>query len=217
LRVLGIVVLGELALDRHLAQRPDLKALALEAGDDLAREPAPEGIGLYEDQRAFHPAAPAARRPLIARPPRTRRPASRARLRAFSAWGRPPAGALPAPRLARSDACGPLVLVYRAGVGGTRARAFGGSPRCRGRLADLAAIAFQLRGGAPARHAPRGRRRRDLGLAVGTDRPRFVERPRAALAALAQFAQAPGAAQVVALDGMLAVRALARLELSQAR
>src|SRR5690242_2609868 len=145
------------------------------------------------------------------------RRASRARLRAFTAWARPPAAALPARRLARSDACGPLVLIGRAGLRGTGACAFDGSGRGRGRLADLAAITFRLRAGAPARHTSRGRRRCDLGLAIGADRPRSVERARAANATLAQFAQTAGAPYVVALDRVLAMRALSRLELSQAR
>ena len=54
LGVLGVVALGQLAGDGHVAQRDDLQALALEAGDDLAAQGAGEGVGLYEDQRSVH-------------------------------------------------------------------------------------------------------------------------------------------------------------------
>ena len=54
LRVLGVVALGQLPLDRHVAQRHDAQPLALEARDDLARQRASEGVRLYKDQRAVH-------------------------------------------------------------------------------------------------------------------------------------------------------------------
>src|SRR5258707_5833883 len=54
LGVLGVVLLGKLPRDRHVAKGDDLQPLALEAGDDLAAERTGEGVGLYEDQRAVH-------------------------------------------------------------------------------------------------------------------------------------------------------------------
>src|SRR5437763_2505618 len=155
---------------------------------------------------------------LLARPCYAATP-SRARPRAAAARARP-STALPARlrRLAGRHARGALFLVCRSRLGGPGARAFYGSGAGRsgaGRrgLAHLGAFAFDLCLRAPARHAARARGLRHLGLAVGADRPRGLERARAALAALAQLAQAVGAAQVVALDAVLAVRALQPLEL----
>ena len=52
--VLGVVPLGQLGGHRHLLERREPQALALEAGDDLAGQVAREGVGLDEDQRALH-------------------------------------------------------------------------------------------------------------------------------------------------------------------
>ena len=54
LGVLGVVLLGELAAGRHVLERDDSQALALEAGDHLAGESAGEGVGLYQDQSPVH-------------------------------------------------------------------------------------------------------------------------------------------------------------------
>ena len=52
--VLGVVLARELAGHRHLPQRRQAQALALEAGDDLAGQVAGKGIRLDEDERALH-------------------------------------------------------------------------------------------------------------------------------------------------------------------
>jgi hypothetical protein len=52
--VLGVVLLGEVLRHLHVAHRHDLQAFVLEAGDDLAGEAAGEGVGLDEDEGAFH-------------------------------------------------------------------------------------------------------------------------------------------------------------------
>ena len=49
LGVLGVVTFGELAVDRHAAQRDDLQALSLEAGDDLTGQPARESSLFFGD------------------------------------------------------------------------------------------------------------------------------------------------------------------------
>src|SRR5215210_1468416 len=54
LPVLRVVLLGEVAVDRHVLHRDDHEALALEPGDDLAGESAPEGVGLHENECAIH-------------------------------------------------------------------------------------------------------------------------------------------------------------------
>ncbi len=54
LGVLGVVALGELGGHRHVRQRGDTKALALEASDDLAGQAPREGVGLYEDECSLH-------------------------------------------------------------------------------------------------------------------------------------------------------------------
>src|SRR5215210_5625396 len=54
LPVLRVVLLGELAVDSHVLHRDDHEALALEPGDDLAGEPAPERVGLHENECAIH-------------------------------------------------------------------------------------------------------------------------------------------------------------------
>src|SRR6185437_130327 len=54
LGVLAVVTLSRVPGDRHVTQGEDAQALALEAGNDLARERAGEGVRLYEDQRAVH-------------------------------------------------------------------------------------------------------------------------------------------------------------------
>ena len=63
------------------------------------------------------------------------------------------------------------------------------------------------RGGAPAAARAGRCEPGHLGLAVGADRPRLVERARAADAALLELAQAARAADEVALDAVVAVRA----------
>ena len=71
-------------------------------------------------------------------------------------------------------------------------------------------------GPTPATHPRRG----DAGhvrLAVGADRPRLVERPRAVRAALLELAQAARAAHEVPLDAVVAVRALPAVDLRQPR
>src|SRR5271166_4090779 len=70
---------------------------------------------------------------------------------------------------------------------------------------------------APAARAARRARPRHLGLAVGTERPGPVERTRAVRTALLQLAQAARAADEVALDAVVAVRAQPAVELVQAR
>src|SRR5918997_2198629 len=54
LGVLGVVLLGELAVHGHVLHRGDAEALALEAPEDLACEAAPERVGLHENQSAVH-------------------------------------------------------------------------------------------------------------------------------------------------------------------
>jgi hypothetical protein len=54
LRVLGVVLLGLRALDGHVLEGGDLQALALEAGDDLARQVALERVRLDQDQGPCH-------------------------------------------------------------------------------------------------------------------------------------------------------------------
>jgi hypothetical protein len=52
-RLLGmfrVVPLGELAVDRHVLERGDAQALALEARDDLTCEVSLESVGLDQDQ-----------------------------------------------------------------------------------------------------------------------------------------------------------------------
>src|ERR1700685_556085 len=51
---LGVVALRQLAIDRRVTQRDDPQALALEAGDYLAAQPAGEGVGLDQYQGAIH-------------------------------------------------------------------------------------------------------------------------------------------------------------------
>ena len=58
LGVLGVVRLGRVARRDEVLEGDDLQALALEAGDDLAGEAPREGVGLDEDEGAFHAAAP---------------------------------------------------------------------------------------------------------------------------------------------------------------
>src|SRR5690349_12147398 len=48
--VLGVVALGEVLVHRHVLQRDDAQALALEAGDDLAGQPARERVRLDQDE-----------------------------------------------------------------------------------------------------------------------------------------------------------------------
>ena len=50
----GVMAFGQLAADGKEPQADDLEALALEAADDLADEPALDGIGLRKDERALH-------------------------------------------------------------------------------------------------------------------------------------------------------------------
>src|SRR5215212_2422720 len=54
LPVLGVVLLGEVALDRHVLHGDDPQALALEPGDDLAGEAPPERVGLHQDECSIH-------------------------------------------------------------------------------------------------------------------------------------------------------------------
>src|SRR5215217_1683568 len=54
LAVLGVVLFGQVALDGHVLQSHDPEPLALEAGDDLAREAALERVRLHQDERAVH-------------------------------------------------------------------------------------------------------------------------------------------------------------------
>src|SRR5215217_4969496 len=54
LAVLGIVLLGEVALDGHVLHGGNRQSLALEAGDDLAGEPALECVWLHQDQGPVH-------------------------------------------------------------------------------------------------------------------------------------------------------------------
>src|SRR5829696_1642017 len=54
LGVLGVVLLGEVALDGHVLHGDDRQSLALEAGDDLAGEPALECVWLHQDQGPVH-------------------------------------------------------------------------------------------------------------------------------------------------------------------
>jgi len=49
------VAFGQLALDRHAAQRDDRKPLALEPSDYLARQAALERVGLSADAAALYP------------------------------------------------------------------------------------------------------------------------------------------------------------------
>ena len=85
----------------------------------------------------------------------------------------------------------------------------------RRRKLGLLGVDRRLR--APPARAACGRARRHLGLAVRADRPRLVERARAAHAALLELAQAARAAHEVALDAIVAVRAQRVVELVQAR
>ena len=50
--VLGVVAAGEVGVERAQLERDDREALALEPADDLADEPALDGIGLAEDEGA---------------------------------------------------------------------------------------------------------------------------------------------------------------------
>ena len=52
--VLGVVLLGQLRVHRHVAERDDAQALALEAGDDLAGQVARERIRLDQDEGLVH-------------------------------------------------------------------------------------------------------------------------------------------------------------------
>jgi hypothetical protein len=52
--VLGVMLRGQVAAHRHQAHRHQPQALALEPGDDLARQAAGKGVGLDQDQRSFH-------------------------------------------------------------------------------------------------------------------------------------------------------------------
>src|SRR5215218_6272821 len=54
LAVLGVVLLGEIALDGHVLHRDDPEPFALEAGDHLAGEGPPERVGLDQNERAAH-------------------------------------------------------------------------------------------------------------------------------------------------------------------
>ena len=51
--VLGVVLLGELALDRAQFERDHVEALALDPGQDLADQLAPDTVGLDQDQGSF--------------------------------------------------------------------------------------------------------------------------------------------------------------------
>ena len=51
--VLGVVLLGQLAVDRAQLQRDEVEPLALDPGEDLADQPAPDAVGLDQDQGAF--------------------------------------------------------------------------------------------------------------------------------------------------------------------
>ena len=52
--VLGVVPLGEGAVDAQRLHAAQHEAAALEAGDDLADETAGDAVGLDHDERAFH-------------------------------------------------------------------------------------------------------------------------------------------------------------------
>ena len=52
--VLGVVLLSELGVHRHVAERHDAQALALEAGDDLAGQVARERVRLDQDEGLVH-------------------------------------------------------------------------------------------------------------------------------------------------------------------
>src|SRR3954453_16345519 len=51
--VLGVVLAGQLAIDRAQVHRDDVEALALDAGQDLADQLAAHAVGLDEDESAF--------------------------------------------------------------------------------------------------------------------------------------------------------------------
>src|SRR5690349_8329669 len=51
--VLGVVLAGQLAVDRAQVHRDDVEALALDAGQDLADQLAAHAVGLDEDESAF--------------------------------------------------------------------------------------------------------------------------------------------------------------------
>src|ERR1019366_8958723 len=70
---------------------------------------------------------------------------------------------------------------------------------------------------APAAGAARGGHARNLGLAVWADRPRLVQRARAARTALLQLAQAAWATDEVPLDPVVAMGAEPAVQLMQAR
>jgi hypothetical protein len=52
------VGLGGLFGDLHELEAGDLEALVLEAGEDLAAEPALDGVGFEDDEGAFHGGSP---------------------------------------------------------------------------------------------------------------------------------------------------------------
>ena len=52
--MLGVMSLGQVALHRHQLERGDAQALALEARHELPGEPAPEGVGLDQDEGSGH-------------------------------------------------------------------------------------------------------------------------------------------------------------------
>src|SRR6185312_11714044 len=71
--VLGVVLAGQLPVDRAQVHRDDVEALALDAGQDLADQLAAHAVGLDEDESAFSHGRAAYRRRSVQRAAGARR------------------------------------------------------------------------------------------------------------------------------------------------
>src|SRR5438309_4659622 len=113
----------------------------------------------------------------------------------------PSAGPGPRSRLGRSDGCRFRLLVLVAVQ----------------RRVEFGQLRLHGSGGAAAALARRRGEAGNVGFAVGADRPRLVEWPRAVHAPLLELAQAARATYEVGLDPVVAVRAERLVELVQPR
>ncbi len=219
LGVLGVVLVCGRLVGGDELQRLDSKAFALEAGEDLAREGALESVGLDEDQGSGH----AKTRFLFSKVDVGRRGAGPENLEGASCRS-----ALRAAAAARSSCAKPTGGAPPSGCSKTRASPDAAwpwpSPRARlalsdaeretGRVARVGRDAVRL----PLRVGEGSGSARRVGVSqYGQRLQRGIDRLAARLAWILDARSAVGAAQVGALDRVLAVRAGVLLELPYAK